>query len=516
MTSREPNDEEDEAEAEAASRLPSRPLALRVADNFVVTLFFAPVMLSAFFLGSVRDWAWSTMAVAMGLVSIPVAFGLGTGGSSGAAGGFDVSERERRPLLVLIGCFGLFLAFAFLQMSSIAPASGSAWLYAAALRILGRAHADVPDLAIDAARNTLIRAATCGLIFLMARAICKDRGHARMLLKLLVASAVAIMGYALLMQITTSSCYAGAYLKKLGPYDVGSRCLMSGTFMNSNSFACYLGMGLVAALALILSGRRREVSTGYNAPAERTFDSLLTGSRVVLVAAAFFLLGGLLMSASRAGFAASVAGALALALLMLRGRWRERPDLVRWFWIGLAILLVLGLIAGGAMISKVARATDASVRVAIWLTSLEAIGLSPWLGWGLGSFTDIFTILQPSSITQPNNRAHSTPLEVVVELGVIGALPAFALVLLPWGASLRAAIRRTYRRRILPAAVFAIVAIPILHSMVDFSLQIPAIAYLVSALLGMGWAQAFRRGKSSRRSQMTKSRANVASNPETS
>lgn len=501
MTRHETSDEEDEADVEAASRPRSRRLVLRVADNFVIFLFFAPVLLSAFLLGGVRDWAWSTMAVAMGLVSILVAFGFGTGGGAGAGSGFDVSERERRPLLVLIACFGLFLAFAFLQMSSIAPASGSASLYAAALRILGRAHVDVPDLAIDAARNALIRSVTCGLIFLMARAICKDRGPARMLLMLLVASAAAIVAYALLMQMTTSSCYAGGYLKKLGPYDVGSRCLMSGTFMNSNSFACYVGMALVAALALILSGRSREVSNGYNAPAERTFDSVLTGSRVVLIAVALFLLGGLLLSASRAGFATTVAGALALALLLLRGRWRERPDLVRWFWIGLAILLVLSLIAGGAMLSKVARASDASVRVAIWLASLEAIGLSPWLGWGLGSFTDIFTILQPSSITQPNNRAHSTPLEAMVELGVIGALPAFALVLLPWGVSLRGANRRTYRRRILPAAVFAIVAIPILHSMVDFSLQIPAIAYLVSALLGMGWAQAFRRGKSARHSR---------------
>ena len=486
MTPRETNEEE----AEDAPRPRPRRLVLRVADNFVIALFFAPVVLSALFLGGVRDWAWAPMAVAMGLVSVLVALGFG------ANGGFDVAERERRPLLVLIACFGLFLAFAFLQMSSIAPASGSAWLYAAALRILGRAHAAVPDLAIDAARNSLLRCVTCGLIFLMARAICKDRGHARMLLLLLVASAVVIVGYALLMQMTTSSCYVGTYLKKLGPYDIGSRCLMSGTFVNSNSFACYVGMALVAALALILSGPGRESSRGYIGQAERTFDSVLTGSRVVLVAVAFFLLGGLLLSASRAGFAAGVAGVLALALLLLRGRWRERPDLVRWFWIGVAILLVLGVIAGGAMLAKVARASDASTRVAIWLTSVKAIGLSPWLGWGLGSFADIFTILQPASIVQPNNLAHSTPLEMVVELGMIGAIPAFAVVLLPWGVTLRGAFRRTYRHRILPAAAFAIAAVPILHSTVDFSLQIPAIAYIVSALLGMGWAQAFRRGKS--------------------
>ena len=131
--------------------------------------------------------------------------------------------------------------------------------------------------------------------------------------------------------------------------------------------------------------------------------------------------------------------------------------------------------------------------------SIKAIALSPWLGWGLGSFADIFTVLQPSSIIQPNNLAHSTPLETIVELGVIGALPALAVVLLPWGVSLRGTFTRSYRNRVLPAAAFAIATVPILHSTVDFSLQIPAIGYVVSAVLGMGWAQAFRRESSTRR-----------------
>ncbi|MBI3197684.1 MAG: O-antigen ligase family protein [Rhodospirillales bacterium] len=465
-----------------------RSLVLRVADNLVIALFFAPVMLAALLLGGVRDWAWAPIAGMIGVVAVLVALGFGAGR------GFEVVERERRPLLVLIACFVVFVAFALLQMSSIAPDSGSAWLYAAALRILGRAHAAVPDLAVDAARNVLMRCVTCGLIFLMARAICRDRGHARTLLMLLVASAVVAVAYGLIMQVTTHGCYVGSYVKKQGEYDLGSYCLMSGTFVNSNSFASYVGMAMVAAIALVLGGRRREPDGGYDGRPLQWIEMLLSGSRVVLLAIVFFLLGGLLMSASRAGFAASVAGALVLALLLMRGKWRERPDLVRWFVAAALIVMVFGAIAGGALLTKAVRASDSSVRVAIWLASLDAIALSPWLGWGLGSFADIFTILQPASMTQPNNLAHSTPLETIVELGVIGAIPAFVVVLLPWGICLRGAFRREYRHRILPAAAFAIAAVPILHSMVDFSLQIPAIGYVTSALLGMGWAQAFGRG----------------------
>jgi O-antigen ligase len=163
-------------------------------------------------------------------------------------------------------------------------------------------------------------------------------------------------------------------------------------------------------------------------------------------------------------------------------------------------VFVVGVIAGGALLAKSVHANDGGSRLIIWMTSLDAIGLSPWLGWGLGSFADIYTILQPAAIVQPNDLAHSTPIETIVELGVIAAIPAFAVVLLPLGFSLRAAFRRQYRYRVLPAAAFAIAAVPILHSMVDFSLQIPSIGFVTSAVLGMGWAQAFDLHRSSRRS----------------
>jgi hypothetical protein len=47
--------------------------------------------------------------------------------------------------------------------------------------------------------------------------------------------------------------------------------------------------------------------------------------------------------------------------------------------------------------------------------------------------------------------------------------------------------------RYLPAAAFAAATVAIVHSSIDFSLQIPAIGVMVSALLGLGWAHAFRR-----------------------
>ena len=474
-----------------------RPLAVLrgLADWSVAALFFAVVSFAALPMGANRDWAWAPIAVILGALAVLVACGVGT------SKGFEVSQAERKPLLALVACFALFVLFGLFQMSTMAPSSTTAWLYEAAARLLGSAHAPVPDLAIDAARNTLLKCLSCGAIFLTARALCRDRDRARLLLLMFVAGAILVVAYGVLMQATTHSCYLGSYLKKVGAYQSTDHCVMSGTFVSSNSFGCYCGMGMVAAMALIFAGRRRKGDQpyGYDEDDEEGIVASLTGFRVTMLAVCLLLLGGLLYSASRAGLATTLASAAALAAMMLRGRWRSRPDLVRIFVaISVVVGIVVLVIAGNTIVDKAIRASDGGDRMQIWRASLNAVRMSPWLGWGLGSFADIYAIVQPMTLPIPNDLAHSTPLETMVEVGVPMAVVGFAIVLIPWGVSLYGALTRRRAHRYLPGAAFAVAAVPILHSVVDFSLQMPAIGFVVSALLGMGWAQAFGRRERSR------------------
>lgn len=493
---------EDEVISDGEHAIPQRRgglwLVRTLTEWTMATVFFAVVVLAALPMGANRDWAWAPIAVVIGVLAVGVAAGVGT------RSGFEVSEAERKPLITLVASFALFVAIGLFQMTALGtPLSDSAWLYEAAARLLGSAHAPVPDLAIDAARNTLLKCLTCGAIFLMARALCRDRDRARLLLMMLVASAALVVIYGIAMQLTTHSCYVGAYLKKAAGYVPAiDRCVMSGSFVSSNSFGSYCGMGLVAAMALGFAGRRRrgDMPYGYDEDDSDSLLDSLTGFRLLLLAVCLFLLGGLLLSASRAGAVATFAGAAMLTLLMLRGRWRARPELVRIFVVaGVIVTVVVIVIAGGTILNKAARSSDFGVdRVRIWLASLQAVGMSPWLGWGLGSFADIYAIVQPISIPLPNDLAHSTPLETMVEVGIPAALVGFAIVLIPWGVSLHGALVRRPSHRYLPAGAFAVAAVPILHSLVDFSLQMPAIAFVVSAVLGLGWAQAFGRRERSR------------------
>lgn len=465
----------------------------RLAGAMLAGLFFLLLAAAPLPLGANRDWAWAPMALVIGALAILSA--VAWGDRDRAA--FDLSAEERGPFLALVACFVVVVGVALLQMSTWAPLTVGAAYYAKAAQILGRAHAPVPTLAIDASWAALARIVATGLVFLTARALCASHARARMLLLSLVASAVVVEGYGFAAQSATHSCYVGNFLKKQGEYMASlDRCLMSGTFVNSNSFGCYLGMALIAAIAVAFADRRPRRPRDDEEEDDNPLIAWLTGTRILLLALAFLFLGGLLISGSRGAFAATTVSGLALLLLLRQGRWQSRTQMGRTVLVSLLFAAAAGLIAGGAMIHKFSTlpSADSTNRLVIWAVSFDAVAQSPWLGWGLGSYPDIYTILQPDRIAQINDKAHSTPIETIVELGIPGAIFAMLVVLLPWWICLRGAWRRP-RHRYLPASAFAVSAVAIVHSAIDFSLQMPAIGFMVSALLGMGWAQMFARAE---------------------
>jgi O-antigen ligase len=473
-------------QVEEAAR-PRQAWSLRGSISVVVVgAFFLLLLAAPLPMGANREWAWAPMTVAVAGIAIVAALGLGP------RRGLPIGVGEGWPIAILAAGFVLMIGVALLQMSTLAPQTASASFYAKAAEVLGHAHAPVPSLAVDASFYVLLRCLACGLIFCIARTFCRNERRARFLLMVLLVSAFLVMIYGFL-GLSNHSCFLGSYLKKQGSYSPEfDRCIMSGTFVNSNSFGCFVGMAVIAAIALALRERRADARAAQELGEGRHILDRVTGWRLTLLALALFFAGGLLFSGSRAAFAATVASFVLLAVLLLRGRLHSRRQL-GGVLIGLGIVGGLFiLLAGGALIQKTSSSSSGARvdRGVIWQTTLQAIGESPWLGWGLGSFPDIYAVHQPTQIPLANDKAHSTPLETILELGIPGGAVAMATVLLPWVMAVRAAWRRRHRRY-LTAAAFAVSAVPIFHSTVDFSLQMPAIAFFVSALLGMGWAQAF-------------------------
>ena len=75
-----------------------------------------------------------------------------------------------------------------------------------------------------------------------------------------------------------------------------------------------------------------------------------------------------------------------------------------------------------------------------------------------------------------------------------GRLPLAGLVVIAWAVVLAVLVHgvRTRRRNLaVPVAALAVGVLALLHSLIDFSLQIPGFSILAFALVGTGLAQSF-------------------------
>jgi O-antigen ligase len=124
---------------------------------------------------------------------------------------------------------------------------------------------------------------------------------------------------------------------------------------------------------------------------------------------------------------------------------------------------------------------------------LANIGDRLVLGHGFGAFQDTFRPLVPLDAAAAEwARAHSSYLENLWEMG----LPAFLAfhTALAWIAVriLRGALTRR-RNEVFPIVALCCIVAGGLHSLVDFSLQMPATGAIFAFLLGLGWAHSWPR-----------------------
>jgi O-antigen ligase len=198
------------------------------------------------------------------------------------------------------------------------------------------------------------------------------------------------------------------------------------------------------------------------------------------------LIGGLVLSNSRGGLGAFLAGLTTFALLS-----RRRAALSVMIVVVLAALL-LALPGGDAFLTRFGSLLDSGevARTTLYELAVNAISLRPWTGWGLGSFEGVYSLLQPPTEPAFYERAHNTYLELMLELGIPFGLTLPLIALWLTGRCAMGFRERARSHEFAALAVSATVLVGV-HSLVDFSLQIPAVAILYAAILGIGWAQSW-------------------------
>jgi hypothetical protein len=271
--------------------------------------------------------------------------------------------------------------------------------------------------------------------------------------------------------------------------------LVSATFVNPDSYATYAGLGLVATAGLIVRLYRQEASgaAGGRRVEIATFIGVTGQKGAALLVGGFLLLVTLLLTGSRGGVSAAFLGLGVLWVSAARSPERSGEREPIWIAVfGFLLLAATAIVFGGTIVGKFEAAgiSDTS-RLAVYFVTLRSIGDAPLLGWGYGTFGDVFPMYRDQSIAVQGTwgQAHSTYLETFQGLGLVFGTMLVASILLLVLRSIKGATSRR-QNTIVPCIAASAGSLVAAHAIVDFSLQMQAVAMTFMALLGAGVAQA--------------------------
>jgi len=281
-----------------------------------------------------------------------------------------------------------------------------------------------------------------------------------------------------------------------------------GPFVNKNHFAGWMLMGLPLAIGLGLGWAERLQKRGRGWRDVLLWLSSPDGGMLQLAALATMVMGvSLLMTRSRSGVAAFVLSMMIAAVVVGRRFGAGRS---RWVAIGALAVMLVGIFAwAGADVSDRFRSGSVGLRRVIWRDSVAVIRDFPLVGTGLNTFGTAMLSYQTTQRDQHFQEAHNDYLQILVEGGLIGGLPAaFALVMLARAIRRRFATHQdeamAYWLRV--GATTGLIAIG-LQSLVEFSLQMPGNAVFCVVLMAIALHEApVRHRQSGTRAQATRGR----------
>jgi O-antigen ligase len=274
---------------------------------------------------------------------------------------------------------------------------------------------------------------------------------------------------------------------------------VTASFINRNSYALYAAMGLVTNLGLYLDlVRSGSAPSGSRRGALRAFLERFFSVAWIFLFGSVICLSALLLTASRAGVASGLVAAALVFVLLRRDSGGSRI-----VWLLAAILLgAFVTVLSENVLTRILGQTSEG-RFIIFPIIIDHLGDRFWLGHGFGAFQDTFRPLVPLEAASAEwEYAHSSYLENLWEMGVPVALGFYAS--LAWVAVVifRGAMNRR-RNRVFSVVAFACIVAGALHSLVDFSLQMPATTSMFAFILGIGWAHAWPRETSDAASETT-------------
>jgi len=464
----------------SAERLGWPALAETVSFAFlIVTLAWAP-----FPLGSDRPWSWTLLTF---LVVISWLFWLASVWQSPASAARSV-RRIAGPLFLA----SLALFWGAMQCLPCMP---KAWL-----NPVWSIAADGLDKPLNATISLngwstvteLMKLVTYMMAGWLAYVFCERPGRAKRLLDALIAIGACYATYALVMAMLGI-----AQIQVFYTTTASGSSPIAAPFMTHASFASFLGMiTLCTCVRLFALGTGNIVSVRGPRQLFLTTLKFGFGRGTPLLVAGLVLFSMLVAAASRAGFLAVLVGIM--TLLVFASVMEPRRTISKWAFAGIAVSALIAVflfqVNGDTLESGfndlIRGDATLDLRGVLWSAATHMVADAPLPGLGLGSFENAYPLYADHVYPFNMDKVHNDYLELAAGLGLAAAL-AWLSALLWLGIQCgRGIILRRRNRMYSLIAVAATVSVAV-HSVFDFTLQIPAVALTYVAILGMGVAQSF-------------------------
>jgi O-antigen ligase len=268
----------------------------------------------------------------------------------------------------------------------------------------------------------------------------------------------------------------------------------SGTYVNRNHFAGYLGIVAFAGIGYFIGRFPQENGRSYSLR-QRLIDYLNTAralkSGVVLIAIITLILG-ISFSLSRMGSFAFVFSFLFIIMVStLSKRKHFSGVLAAILSVSLVVVLWYGLRPLEDRYQNVSG-DFAKGRLPIWETTCSLIKDFPLFGTGLGTFEEAFRLYRPSDF-QGNlvrtHHAHNDYLEALSEVGTAGTAPVIigSLYLLIFLLRKWSRTGDAFARGLSLGGAGAIVFV-LTYSITDFNMHIPANAMALIAVVSLSFS----------------------------
>jgi len=278
----------------------------------------------------------------------------------------------------------------------------------------------------------------------------------------------------------------------------------TGTFVNRNHLAGYLEMVSAIGIGLLMATAYQKQHVRSWRQRLRNLISLMLSQKLLLRLMLATMVIALVLTRSRmgnTGFFSSMLITGLITLLVFRKRFGsfskmfKRSD-TRSTVLLISSLIVIDLFIVGTWfgVEKVAQRISASSvshdsdRIEVSENTLSIVKDYPLIGTGGGSFSFAYPHYRGESIERYYDHAHEDYLEMLSEVGVIGFSLLALVVLLSMWAALKALLYRHDKlmQGMAFASIMATIAL-LIHSTVDFNLQIPANAATFMVILALGW-----------------------------